>query len=69
LTFAGWIDAPEHREHRRYGLGRGLAYEPRGEGDAGFSFMQDQHRPRPLADDEVAFPMMVWTTPARHLAQ
>src|SRR3954471_364303 len=53
----GGIDPPEHGEHDRDGFRRGLSREPRGEGYAGFWFMQDQHRPRALADDEVALPV------------
>ena len=51
------MDPPEHGEHDRDGFRGGLSGEPRGEGHAGFSFMQDEHRPRALADDEVAFPV------------
>src|SRR4030088_2106736 len=31
--------------------------EPRSEGHAGFAFMENEHGPRALADDEVALPM------------
>src|SRR4051812_11783824 len=53
----GGIDPPEHGEHDRDGFSGGLSGEPRGEGHAGFSFMQDEHGPRALAEDEVAFPL------------
>ena len=51
------MDPPEHGEHDRDGFRGGISGEPRGEGHEGFSFMQDEHRPRALADDEVAFPV------------
>ena len=51
------IHAPEYGEHRRYSFGSGLPHEPGGKGDAGFSLVQDEHRPHVFADDEVAFPM------------
>src|SRR5271165_1722892 len=51
------IDAAEHREHRGDGFCGGLACEPRGERDPRLTLMQDEHRPRALADDEVALPM------------
>ena len=50
----GGIDPAEHGEHDGDGFSGGLSGEPRGEGHAGFSFMQDEHGPRALADDEVA---------------
>ena len=53
----GGIDAAEHGEHDRDGLGGGLSGEPGGERHAGFSLMQDEHGPCALTDDEVAFPM------------
>ena len=51
------MDPPGHGKHDRGGVRGGLSGEPRGEGHAGFSFMQNEHGPRALADDEVAFPV------------
>ena len=53
----GGINPGEHGKHDRDGLGGSLSGEPGGQRDAGFSFMQDEHGPRALADDQVAFPM------------
>src|SRR3981081_3700623 len=49
--------ASEDRQHDRDGLGGGLSGEPRSEGHAGFAFMENEHGPGRLADDEVALPM------------
>ncbi len=51
------IHASEYGEHRRYSFGSGLPHEPGGKGDAGFSLVQDEHRPRAFADDQITFPM------------
>jgi hypothetical protein len=53
----GGIDPTEHGEHDRYGLSGGFSGQSRGERHAGFAFVEDEHGPRALADDEVAFPM------------
>src|SRR5437660_7735910 len=47
--------ASEDRQHDRDGLGGRLSGEPRSEGHAGFALMENEHGPRALADDEVAF--------------
>jgi hypothetical protein len=53
----GRIDPAEHGEHDRYGLSGGFSGQSRGKRQAGFAFMEDEHGPRALANDEVAFPM------------
>jgi hypothetical protein len=53
----GGIDPAEHGEHDRYGLSGGFSGQSRGEPRAGFAFVEDEHGPCALADDEVAFPM------------
>jgi hypothetical protein len=63
LTFEGnrlaqaGVDPGEDGEHDGDGLGRGLAGKPGCEGDAGFSFVENEDRPGSLADDEIALPM------------
>ena len=44
-------------EHHGYGLSRGFSGQSGDERYAGFAFMEDEHGPRALADDEVALPM------------
>ena len=50
-------DPSEHGEHDRDGFRGGFSGQPRGERHTGFSFVQDEHGPGALTDDEVAFPM------------
>ena len=51
------MDSAEHSEHHGYGLGGSFSAEPCGKRHAGFAFMENEHGPRALADDEVTFPM------------
>ena len=53
----GRMDSAEHSEHDGYGLGGSFSAEPCGKRHAGFAFMENEHGPRALADDEVALPM------------
>ena len=53
----GRMDSAEHSEHDGYGLGGSFSAEPCGKRHAGFAFMENEHGPRALADNEVTFPM------------
>src|SRR3954451_15997555 len=51
------VEPPEDRHHDRHGLGRRLAGQPGREHEAGLALLEHQHRPGPLADQEVTFPV------------
>src|SRR3954453_23064742 len=49
------VEPAEHRHQHRHGLGRGLAGQPGREHEPGLPLLEDEHRPGPLADQQVAF--------------
>src|SRR4249919_1132601 len=51
------FDPSEHCQHHRNGLGGSLAGEPSRKCHARFAFMENEHWPCTLANDEVTLPM------------
>src|SRR3954451_25465828 len=51
------VEPAEHGHHHRHRLGRRLAGQPGGEHEPGLALLEHQHRPGPLADQEVALPV------------
>ncbi len=51
------MDPAEHGEHDGYGLSGSFSGQSAASVTPGFAFVEDEHGPRALADDEVAFPM------------
>jgi hypothetical protein len=51
------FDLSEHCQHHRNGLGGSLSGEPSRKRHARFAFMENEHWPGTLANDEVTLPM------------
>src|SRR4051812_5423689 len=51
------VEPPEHRHQHRHGLGGRLAGQPGREHEPGLALLEDEHRPGPLADQQVALPV------------
>jgi hypothetical protein len=51
------VEPAEHGHHHRDRLGGRLAGKPGGEDEAGLALLEHQHRPGPLADQQVALPV------------
>ena len=51
------FDPSEHCQHHRNGLGGSLSGEPSRKRHARFAFMENEHWPCTLANDEVTLPM------------
>ena len=51
------VEPPKDRHHDGHGLRGRLAGQPGGEHEAGLPLLEDQHRPRPPADQQVTLPV------------
>src|SRR3954470_21717372 len=51
------VEPAEHRHQHRHGLRRGLAGQPGREHEPRLALLEHQHRPGPLADQQVALPV------------
>jgi hypothetical protein len=56
ISILSEIDPADDGEHDRYGLSGDFCDQSRGERHTRFALVEDQHGPRALTDDEVAFP-------------